>query len=544
MSSYLVEAGTSLYKLSVDGATATQLVLPTIPVTVTLYGEGTPIRSAVYVAGNSSIIVCVNGGTQDFYIDTNNVLRTLQLSPPTGMATAAAGSGTGLTGVYKVAVTFKIKDSNGATIIESGLGPVSVPTSALANKTILLTNIPVSSDGTVNARGLYRTLAGGNVFYPWFDIDDNVTLTEERGASDASLSVLGTNADRNNPPPDLSLIAVWLNRIWGVPRIQKDNVRWTDDGVFYAWSADNEIVAPPVNQDPYGVTALIPRRDSLGIAKRRRLYMMTGTGNDSFQRVGISETLGCVSQESVVLIENVAYMLGERSVNEWSDEGVRSISSEQVDAWFNTDQYFNRALFSLAQGRYNPDTDAYELLMASAGSTELDAWVSYHLRSRTWYGPHKVITGAFEPTCTGTGTSVRGTITDSDDLPITVFGADDGYIYKRDTDTLTDGPNNPVEFSVDLPFLSANEPDLLKFFDRPTIHTRVEAQGTVTVTPIVGGLDATASDDLTHDLTLGREVLERLGTGNYCQLNLSHSSVFERPRIFGIEIPYVFIGRR
>jgi hypothetical protein len=404
-----------------------------------------------------------------------------------------------------------------------------------------MNNIPVSGDGSVNARGIYRTLAGGNVLYPWFDIDDNTTLSDERGVADSLLSLLPTVAVRYGTPPDLKLIASWRERLWGVPRILYDNVRWTEERNFYGWSADNELTTPKRRTDPTGATALIPRRDDLGIGRRKALFKVVGTSNSTFARVPVSETIGPLNQESVVVVYNNAYFLTEKGVAEWTDAGVGSISEAQVDAWFTTDTYFNRAMFDQAQGRYNPDTDAYELLLAAAGSEVLDRWVSFHLRSRTWYGPHK--TDAFTPTCAANNSDFKGLLSDADQLPLSVIGGDDGFLYKRDTSVIADH-TTAVAFSVALPYLSAKDPDQDKYFDRFTVHTRAEAQGSLTVTPRVGNLTASTGTAFVHGLTHDREVLPRLGVGRYCQLTLTHSATTERPRIYGIEIPYHYVGRR
>lgn len=536
MSSYLIQSGTSLYLMTRAGV-ATAVTLPT---GITLTGATNPCVATVFGAGGYPVVVVAKGGTHDFYITPDSTARSLQLSAPTAAPVVTAGAGTDLTGSYSVAVTFKVKDANGATIIESGLSPLSTAVSVTA-KTLLCSNIPVSGDGTVNARGLYRTLAGGVTLYPWFDLDDNTTITDDRGVADSLLSLLPTTATTLSAPPDLQTIVTWKERLWGVPRLKLDYLRWTEERVFYGWNATNEIVAPPSYTDLTGIVALIPRRDDLGIARKDRFFKMVGNSNDTFQRVGMSETLGCVSQASVVVVRNVAYFLGERGVVEWNDSGLGYVSEAQVDDWFTSDTYFNRARFPYAQGRYNQDTDSYELLLSAAGSTSLDRWISYSLRTRAWYGPHK--TTAFTPTCVGTSPAFSGTLSDTSNQPLTAFGGSDGYLYLRDVDALTDHLT-PIEMSVDLPFLHAQEPDLDKVWGRFTIHNRAEEQGTLTITPIVGDLTSDASSAILHDLTLDREVLPRPGAGRYLQLNLFHDSPYERPRIYGLEIPYTWIGRR
>lgn len=539
MASYLTQSGTALYTVAHDGD-ATLINLPT---DTGLLGADTPLRFAQFntPAGSDPVIVCVHGAARDFFIRSTNDVIPLSIVAPTAAPTVGSGTTTGLTGVYMVAVSFKVKDSHGKLIYESGLSPISEGSVALTDDSLLVEDIPIATDAAVNARGLYRTTAGGNILYPWLDIDDNATLSIDRAGADADLSILATDADRNGAPPALKLIAQWGGRLWGVPRSDPDKLRWTEDGRIYGWAADNEVIIPPADTSPDGVVALIPRRDQLGIARKNRLYQITGYDNDTFQRTQLSESLGCRSQESVVVIRDVAYWLGERGVVEWSGEGIGYVSESQIDPWFTTDTYFNRALFHKAQGRYNFETDSYELLLASAGSDALDVWIAFDLKGRRWFGLHE--TGAFAPTCSGNNTDFHGLLSDENELPITVFGGDDGFIYKRDPAEENDH-DTPVEFDIDLPFLHMGEPDHEKYFGELSVHTDVQADGDAIITPYVGNLNATAGVPISHDLTLGRQRLRRLGIGRYLKLNINHAEDGVGFRLFGIEFPWHIVGRR
>ena len=540
MASYLAQVGTNLWKVTIGGV-ATQI---TLPANIALTGSSNPCRFCVFTGGATPIIVVVNGGTHDFYIDWTGVARKVQISAPATAPALTAGTGAGLTGVYKVAVSFKIKDANGMTIQESAIGPISLGSASLVNQSLALSSITVSSEPTVNARGIYRTLSGGTTLYPWFDLDDNTTLTDDRTGADSSLSLLPANSNQNSAPPDLKLIAQWNDALWGVPRIKPDSVRWTEPRNFFSWSVTNELIAAPAGVDLNGITALIPRRNDLGVAKRKRFYHITGFSDNTYQRTGISETIGCVSAESVVVNRNIAYFMGERGIVQWDDEGIRYISDEQVRDWFQTDTFFNRTLFPSSQGRYNPDTDSIEWTVALVGSSTLDHWIAFQLPTRTWMGPHK--TDAFTPSCFANGSEFRGSISDTNQLPLCVMGGSNGVIYKRDT-TRADDDGTAVAMSVDLPTLSGNEPDLNKVWGNITIHTRLEQQGLITLTPTVGDLSNPAGQPSVHDLRKERELMPRpdSGVGRYLQLTLAHSSLSgEQPRIYGIEIPYTYLGRR
>jgi hypothetical protein len=514
-----------------------------------------PARAVLFGSGNDPYVLVVNGLSQDIYIDKFGTARTLNVMAPVSAPTVTTGALTGptgtlLTGVYAVAATFKVKTASGALLLETGLSPISTGSPALVTGSLAVGALPISAEPSVNARGVYRTLSGGNVLYPWFDEDNNTTLSDDRGGADATLSLLPTTAGTNGLPPLLKLITTWKDILWGVPRAMIDHVRWTEPRLFYGWSATNDVLIPPVNTDLHGVTAFIPRRDQLGIARRDRLYQITGDGNDTFARTQVSPNIGCLSQESVVVIRDVAYFLGERGVVEWSATSCGYVSEAQVNPWFNTDQYFNRSLFSLAQGRYNADVDAYELLVAGVGSSSLNMWVTFDLTLRAWFGPHL---SALPLSCCASDSEHHGYLRSATELPLSVFGTTTGFLEKRDA-TVADDDNLPVALDVTLPILGGFAPELEKVWLDPTLHSRVEPAGsgshTLTVTSAVGPLDTdgfvvdSAPIVNAADLAESYQRLDRPGAGRYLSFRFQHLAQGESVRIEGLEVPYGVIGRR
>lgn len=543
MGSYIIQTPDNLYSLSRDGAETTAIAPP---VGTTVISETNRLyRIALLAKDKSAVVVFVNGATKDFYQLADGSVYPLQLSAPANAPTVTGGTGVGLTGVYQIAVSFKIKSVNGALIQESPLSQV-VTAATIAGKTLALSNMPTSPDPFVNSRGVYRSTAGGTLLYPWFDLDGNTIKATDRGGPDALLSLLPASIGANGTPPDLSHICAWRDRLWAIPRLQPDNLRWSEERLFYAWPAVNEAILPPQNVNSDESPLFVPRRDALGIAHKGHFFQIIGNSNTNFQRQTLSETIGGASQESVVVAGNNGYFLGTQSgrfvVFEWSDEGLRPISEAQVDAWFNTDTYFARLQFSRAQGRYNPNTDAYELLVCAAGSTALDRWVSFSLRSRQWYGPHK--TDAFTPTCAGRDPiGYSGTLTDEDGLPCSVLGASDGRIYRR-ASAQQDDNGTAVDFNVDLPTITGGDPDFEKVWGQPTIYSHIETTGALAITPAVGGVGATTGAVISHSLTTGREVLRRLGRGRLAQLNLRQTGATQSVAVYAIDLPFVLTGKR
>lgn len=526
---YIVQHGTNL-SLVVPSGTATQLTLPT---GVTLSDDVRP-RFAIW----RREVVMVNSPSEPIAIDKEGDTRVLTpIAPATAPVIAGTGSGN-LTGAYQVKVSFYIKDEFGNLLAESGLSPAS-NTATLSAAILSATSIPRSSQD-VSGRRLYRTTAGGSTFFPWLDVDGNVVTTAQSDLTDAALQLVSAPTNLGTSP-DLSLVAEWRGRLWGADKDLIDSLRRSGADTSYAWDPDFEFEVPPIGRDRRGITALMRRRDELGVAKWDQLHMVTGNTDDNFTLVQVAEAIGCASQESVQIIDDEAFFLGTPyGVYKWTDGGVSCISNEKVKGWFATDTYFNRARFEYATSNYDPIYHIYILHLAAAGSTDNDRWIYYDIIADQWYGPHK--TGAFTPTASGL-------LTTDEDKPRPTIGSSNGFLW-RNQDTRTDDTNTAIDFDVDTPFLSGTPPapDIDKVFLEPSIISKVQSAQPppiLVITPKVGGLDATAQTAINHDMTLGRERLPRLGApGRFAQLNLRQNTAGVDTVLYGLEIPYFELGRR
>ena len=237
----------------------------------------------------------------------------------------------------------------------------------------------------------------------------------------------------------------------------------------------------------------------------------------------------------VVVIRDVGYFLGEDGVYIAGPNGVENISRDTVHSWFATDTYFNRSRFPYAFAHWNPKYDTYELHLAGVGDSTETRWVSYDIKRQKWLGPHK--TGALTPTS-------AALMIDSNDLQTPVMGGSDGIIYTMNRAAYTDGTATAIDFDVYSKFHSADTPDILKQWLQPSIITKVQASGTLTVTPYVGGLDAGAGAAISHDLTKGREKLRRLGPGRFARFRLRQATNAVGVAVYGYELESFELGRR
>lgn len=527
MSYTLVQHGSAISLLSSSGA----ITAITLPDDVTISSSRTP-RFAIW----KNEVVMVNAASEPLAINREASARVLVPRPPVSAPILSVVAGGTLTGSFKVKASFYVKDFFGNLLAESALGPASATVSP-SSQFILAADVPVSSQ-TISGRRLYRTVTGpGSVYFPWIDIDGNTVTSVQNDLSDVGLQLVSA-PENLGAVPDLYLITEWRGRLWGVDRRNVDILRRSGADLAYAWDVDLAFVIPQIGADLRGVTALLRRKDELGVGRYRAMHMIVGNDDDDFTPVGVKEKIGVLNQESVQVVDDIAYFLGNPfALYKWSDGGVDNISDEKVKSWFSTDTYFNRSRFQYATSTYDPVNRLVIWFLAAPGSSDNDRWISYDITAEEFYGPHK--TGAFTPTCSGP-------LTLSDETEVPVIGSSSGFLWKPQA-TRTDDTATAIDLDVDSPFHAGDPPTPLidKYFGELHLITKVLASGTLTITPKVGQLDASVGTAMTHDMTLGEETLGRLGVGGpFVQLNFRQNTVGVDCVLRGYEIEYFELGRR
>lgn len=543
MAFLLAQGGDTLYKI--DPATGTRTAL-TLPTGVTLSTDRKP-KFAVL----DQFVVMVNSPSRNLAIDPEGVVRVLVPRAPTRGPIVASGGAGSITGSVQAKCSFVVEGSDGTLLFESPLSPASVAVS-LSSNSIAFSEVPVSTD-SITKRRVYRNIAGGSVYYRVLDIDGNTGTAGTSTIADASLSLLPQDSSTLVAPPGtistsrLRNIVSWKSRLWGVGSdpTDVDRIRFTESQKVYAWP--NSVVAYPTGQDTIGVIGFAPRRDQLGVLKRKGLWQITGSASGS---AGISTAsvnivqiqppdgaaCGCIAPDTIVVVNDRAYWLGDDGVWEWGPDGVKNISNEQVKPWFDRNStYFNAARFPNAFARYNVQRNQVEFHLAAAGSSVEDRWVSFNLTTRCWYGPHK--TAAFTPTHAALGL-------DENNLPISLVGGSDGVIYVANQSDYHDGTASAIDFDCYGPFHSGDAPDIEHHWGHLSVLTKAQT-GALTITPYVGRLQALPGQAILHDMSKGREQLRRVGEGALARLRFRQAVVDQGCGLYGYEIDPVFeIGRR
>lgn len=522
----LLQVGGMLKSVNATGGLSSALTLPD--------GVQLTTNRVPRFAKFKQYVVLVNTPTTPLSIDVTGVVRPLTPRPPLAAIALTSPNAGSLSGTYLALQTYRIYDTLGNIIAESDYGPLMSAAVTITSKKLLAT-FAVSPESAVTASGLYRTTDNGNTYFPWATTIDNTATTYESDLADAALGAV--ERPTLGSAPDLTLIAEWSGRLWGVDRTDVDDLRWTEAGTMYAWGALNTLPIPHVGDDAAGITALIPRRDSLGVARRDTFVAVTGTETANFRPsvVNGGEHVGVVSQESVVVFNDIAYFLWRDGVYKWDSNGVTCLTNGKVRSWFTSDDTFNRSMFWRSVAQLDPLTLKYKLFLASVGSDKLDRWIEYDLLLDAWYGPHK--TDAFSPTC---AVIVPGI----DQQPYFMIGSREGYLSQEQSDR-NDWGVSPISLSVQTKRQDLNEPDYQKYFGELSVNGPVQTTGTVTVTPTVGTVNATPDTPFSYDMTQGRQVLGRIGDGQFASLQFEHDTLNEDVVLYGYEInPVSVVGRR
>lgn len=511
-----------------EGGTFSTLTLPT--------GVSLIPGARAHTAVLNNKIIITGSTSAPIWLGADLVLRRLSMPTPANAPTLATGAAGAYTGTRRARVSYVLKNSNGVVIAESPLGPISNAVTVAA-KFIDFTAVPVpNSTAPVTGRRIYLTSTGGATYFPAFDIDDITTTTASDDESDASLSLLPADPDLVSAPSDLDLLVTWKNRVWGKSAI--DNVVGTSAGRTDRWP--NSFSVDPKGTDGYGVTGFLPRRDELAIGRRHVIWKLVGADEDDFALVKVAEGRGILAPDSCRVINDVGYFLSDNGVWTWDAGGITCITDANVRPWFTTDTYFNRALFPTAFAEYDPVRHRYLLFLPNAGDTVINRWVEYDIASGTWFGPHL---------CAAVTSFLAAAIApDANGVLRLVIGANDGYCYAFTPGSSTDGASTAIDFDIAGKFHSGEaddiDPDLTRVWLEPTVFTAVEAAGTLSVIPSVGGLAASAGTTLSHPLTSERTRLARPGVGRLCQIRLRQNVAGQGVSVYGYDLPYITLGRR
>lgn len=530
----VMQSGSTLVGVDQRGSTVTL----TLPTGVTIDSNLQP-RFAVF--GN--YVIMVNSPSRPITIDGNLNVRVLTPLPPTTAMVAAASAGVGtLTGTYKARQTFRIYNTDGTLVSESDYGPDSNSV-AIAAKLLNVSSVNLSGE-SISSSGLYRTTTGTSVYFKWAELDGNTQTTFEDDLSDADLATL--SAPSLGSPPDLYLIAEFRNRLFGVGKNTKDYLNYSEVGAQYAWPADNSQPIARIGSDNRGLTALIRKRDALGIGRSNGLYQFTGTSDDNFRIVNLSENCGVEATDSVAIYRDTAFFLWKDGVYKWDTDGIKCVSDNKIRRWLTTNGTFNLSRLKYAFAHIDPFKFKYRLFLASADSRTENCWIEYDFVNDKWWGPHT--SHAFNPASAFLFSTDSG-------LFIPVVGGTDGFL-RRERIKRFDDETTAVDFDVVTSRFDMGAPDDEKYFGELSVSTKPQAEaGTLRIQTTVGDVDeqrkawdpdtVDSTLDYEYDLREDRQRLGRIGVGKAFKVRFRNNEVEDSVQLRGFEVnPINLVGKR
>jgi len=205
-------------------------------------------------------------------------VKDLEVTAPTFAPVAAPGASGSLTGVFQYKNTFV--SASGA---ETNAGPASTAVTA-SSQSIDLSNIPIGGSDVV-ARKIYRTLAGGTVYYWLATINDNVTTTYNDDLVDSSLSTILAPTTHDAPPDKAKFPTVYKQYLFVVDPAFPTSVFFSHQNlpeIFNTSASTGYIMVIGLN-DGEAIIGMRALRSSLYVFKERSTWPIQGSLPDDFK---------------------------------------------------------------------------------------------------------------------------------------------------------------------------------------------------------------------------------------------------------------------
>ena len=218
---------------------------------------------------------------------------------PTTAPTIAAGDGSGLTGDYNVKYTFLRKEGS-VIVYESNFSPTATSAVELSDEDLDVTGIEVPSDSQITHIRIYRTTAGGSLYYKETDITAGTTsVTLDDSDATITLNSLEHDNNHNRPPLGTHCAGPFFN---GYIFVLKDNLlHWclAQRPEYFPLNYYVEISEP---QDPG--QAIVDYNGMVFVFTREKIVQLQGSGSNSFYPITLEAFTGTYSSSCVHVIPN------------------------------------------------------------------------------------------------------------------------------------------------------------------------------------------------------------------------------------------------
>ena len=294
-------------------------------------------------------------------------------APATVPTLADGGAGALSAADYYGVVTFY----NTETGAESNPSEASTVLSLGASKQIAWSGIPVSTNGQVNARRLYRTLPDQQgVYFFVAEVGDNFTTTYTDNVTDADL---GDEVSFRNglPPANIRYNVVHKERLW-----LSDGVDLFYSEQFKPESYYSNSVIQITPDDGHQMRGLHSYGDRLVVGKTNGIHFVTGTSEANFGVSVLTNRHGLYSHHSMKNAQGLLFWYGGDDFYVSDGVTVESISDPKVKDLIDA---IPDDMKEYVVAAIEPSLGWYMASIASgSGQTTNNYMLVYNYRDKTW----------------------------------------------------------------------------------------------------------------------------------------------------------------
>jgi hypothetical protein len=248
------------------------------------------------------------------------------ITAPDAAPTLGVGAGTGLTGTYNIRYTYAVK--SGTTVItESNPSPAASSGQALSNEDLDVA-WTASTDNQVTHVRLYRTLAGGSIYYHDQDIAiGSVTIDTSTVDVDLGAEVA---IDHDRPPLGSIVSGPVYN---GLCFIAKDNLLyWCKAKQPEYWPALNFI---EVGSPQFPIKCIINYDSQVYVLTENQIWWIQGTTGSAFNPVPLESLAGASNIFGAEAIKGVGiYHIGDDGIYLYSSGRDKKVTQNNFEPIF------------------------------------------------------------------------------------------------------------------------------------------------------------------------------------------------------------------
>lgn len=257
--------------------------------------------------------------------------------------------------------------------------------------TIVIENATDKTGTAGQAPGAYNGTYTVNTVTTSTLTNDTITYTALTSATEAAGA--DTTLTVDGIAPQASMLQTHLGRIWCNDKTNPDRLHFSSTSNHEEWLGVGDSGALYIgvgDGDPYGITAIFPSfQGDLFVAKRTKLYRITGFTPEDFQITQVSNGIGCVSHMAVCAVDqnDMVYV---------SDKGIHSLTtsanygdytgaflSEDIQRTFN--DTIDHTLLPYCRAAYLSSINSVAFAFSGRGATSNDSLYLINYPRKQWY---------------------------------------------------------------------------------------------------------------------------------------------------------------